>query len=139
MLRKIAVLCTGVVCLFALSAQTPPTAPPPLKKIRVSPEVLSRILEKENLPAYPDAALQQHIQGQVTVKVLVDPTGHVTTAELLSGNNALADASLDAARGFQFHPYRLNGEAIFVESQISLEFSIKGHGDKAKVRVAYLK
>ncbi|MGB6904580.1 MAG: energy transducer TonB [Acidobacteriaceae bacterium] len=100
---------------------------------------MSRILEKENLPVYPEPALQQHVQGKVTVKVLVDPTGHVATAELVSGDTALANAGVDAARGFQFQPYRLNGEAIYVESQIILEFSIKGHGYKAKGHVAYLK
>jgi protein TonB len=50
---------------------------------------------------YPDAARRQGEQGQVLVRLTLDPSGHVTQATLMreSGAPALDAAALDLLRG----------------------------------------
>jgi TonB family protein len=127
-------------CALAAFAQCPaPANRAPAKRINVSGGVLARGLQKENLPAYPDAALQQDIQGAIVLSVLVDETGHMLEAKALSGEPVLAQAALDAVCGYQFRPYLINGLPVAVGSQMIFDFTIKGHGAKATGHVKYEK
>jgi outer membrane biosynthesis protein TonB len=132
------VLLTG--CAFAASAQCPaPANPGPAKRINVSHEVLALGLQKETLPSYPDAALQQKVHWAIVLSVLVDETGHMLEAKALSGEPVLAQAALDAVCGYQFRPYLINGLQVAVGSQMIFDFTIKGHGAKATGHVKYEK
>ena len=127
-------------CAFAASAQCPaPANPGPAKRINVSHEVLALGLQKENLPSYPDAALQQKVHGAIVLSVLVDETGHVLEAKAPRGDPVLARAALDAVCDFQFRAYFINAHPVAVGSQMTFNFTIKGHGAKATGHVKYEK
>jgi TonB family protein len=53
-------------------------------------------------PVYPEEAKHQRIQGVVAVEITVNESGEVTDARAVSGNDALRQASVDAARQFRF-------------------------------------
>jgi TonB family protein len=59
-------------------------------------------------PKYPAEAKKNHVTGQVQVKVLVDETGKVISAEAQFGPEPLLAAAVEAARGARFKPLVVN-------------------------------
>ena len=55
-------------------------------------------------PVYSDAAKNLNLQGQVTVEVLIDEKGNVTSAEAIEGHRILRDSAEKAARQSKFKP-----------------------------------
>ena len=74
-------------------------------------------------PAYPAEAKKDHITGQVQVKVFVDETGKVTSAEIMSGPGALQAAALEAAKRARFQPHIVNGVAVKVFGVLTYDFT----------------
>src|SRR5437588_8591342 len=74
-------------------------------------------------PAYPAEAKQDHITAQVQVKVSVDETGKVTSAEIMSGPGALQAAALEAAKRARFQPHIVNGIAVKVFGVLTYDFT----------------
>ena len=74
-------------------------------------------------PAYPAEAKKDHITGQVQVKVFVDETGKVTSAEIMSGPGALHAAALEAAKRARFQPHLVDGVAVKVFGVVTYDFT----------------
>ena len=74
-------------------------------------------------PAYPAEAKQNHIVGQVQVKVSVDETGKVTSAEIMSGPGALQAAALEAAKRARFQPHIVNGSPVKIFGVLTYDFT----------------
>ena len=58
-------------------------------------------------PVYPAAAKQVRASGKVEVQVLIDESGRVVSASIVSGNPLLRDSALSAARKSTFVPTKL--------------------------------
>ncbi|MFL6257693.1 MAG: TonB family protein [Pyrinomonadaceae bacterium] len=76
-------------------------------------------------PLYPPAAKAAGIMGTVVVRVLVDESGDVLTAEATSGHALLREAAEAAAREARFTPTRLSGQPIMVAGVITYNFVLK--------------
>jgi TonB family protein len=63
-------------------------------------------------PAYPSAARALRASGRVTVQVLVDQTGNVSSAKAMSGHPLLRQAAEAAARQSSFNPIVVNNQAV---------------------------
>jgi TonB family protein len=74
-------------------------------------------------PKYPAEAKKVHAFGEVQVKVLVDETGKVISAEALFGPEALRQAAVDAAKLARFKPMILNGVAVKVSGILTYDFA----------------
>ena len=59
-------------------------------------------------PAYPAEAKKNHVTGQVQVKVVVDESGKVISAEAVFGPEPLLAAAVEAARRARFKPLVVN-------------------------------
>jgi TonB family protein len=59
-------------------------------------------------PKYPAEAKKNHVTGQVQVKVVVDETGNVISAEAEFGPEPLRAAAVEAARRARFKPLVVN-------------------------------
>ncbi len=68
-------------------------------------------------PIYPAQALRDSVEGNVTVKVVVDAGGAVSSATAITGPEALREAAVDAVRRWQF-------EAKAQETQVEVGFSL---------------
>jgi TonB family protein len=75
-------------------------------------------------PIYPAAAKAVHAQGTVNVKVMIDESGHVVSADAISGHPLLRHAAETAARGARFTPTLLSGTAVRISGTIVYNFSI---------------
>lgn len=75
---------------------------------------------------YPETARQQNVSGFVEVLVTFDPTGKVTDAEVLEGQDVLRQAALDAVKQWTFRPVLRDGHAVFAMTDVSVEVTARG-------------
>jgi protein TonB len=73
-------------------------------------------------PAYPALAIQARIQGNVVLHAIIGRDGRVSELQVLSGHPPLVNAALDAVRQWRYNPTLLNGEAVEVETTITVSF-----------------
>jgi TonB family protein len=85
--------------------------------------ILNSKAEKLPAPKYPAEARSTHAFGEVQVKVLVDETGKVISAEALFGPESLKQAAVDAARLARFKPMIVDGVPVKVSGILTYDFT----------------
>jgi protein TonB len=102
------------------------SAPPGSKDrpIRISSGVLDRQALYKEAPIYPDDARADHVSGAVVMTTTIDDHGKVTNLSVISGPEMLREAALTAVRQWTYKPYLLNGQPVFVSSQVVVNFSL---------------
>jgi len=75
---------------------------------------------------YPPAAVRQHIEGKVLLKVLVGADGspQEVTVEKSSGHRELDQAAIAAAKTWMFNPGSSGGKATASYALIPINFSL---------------
>jgi TonB family protein len=71
---------------------------------------------------YPGEARKTHAAGEVKVRVIVDETGHVLAADVVSGPKPLWLAAIDAARKARFKPTLVGGTAVKITGILTYNF-----------------
>jgi len=74
-------------------------------------------------PIYPAEAKKNHVSGQVQVKVFLDETGKVISAEATFGPEALQAAAVEAAKRARFKPQMVDGVPAKVFGIITYDFN----------------
>jgi len=96
------------------------------QKVRVSSGVAEGLLIHQVTPQYPSLARQARIQGTVILQAVIGKDGTVQKVRVLSGHPMLVQAAIDAVRQWRYKPYYLNGEAVEVDTQINVNFTLAG-------------
>jgi len=104
----------------SVTAEPRPGLPP-----RVSPETMDRQIVYKADPVYPDAARQAGLQGLVVLDAVIAPDGTVKRLRPLAGPGLLAQSALDAVKSWRYTPYRSGGQAVEVETTISVDFRLR--------------
>jgi protein TonB len=78
----------------------------------------------EEQPVYPREALAKHIQGTVTVWVLVDRRGVVRDTRVAHSIPALDAAAVQAVKNWRFRPALRNGEPVACWLLVPVKFTI---------------
>jgi len=73
-------------------------------------------------PVYPHVAAIAGIQGQVKLHASIARNGSIQSLNAISGHPLLVRAALDAVGQWRYRPYYLNGEAVEVETFITVNF-----------------
>jgi TonB family protein len=73
-------------------------------------------------PKYPAEARRVHEFGEVQVKVMVDETGKVISAEAVFGPESLRQAAVDAAKLARFAPMVVDGITVKVSGILTYDF-----------------
>ncbi len=94
------------------------------QRIRISQGVAQGLIISKVAPIYPPEARSARIQGTVVMRALINKTGDVVSLDLISGHPLLAPAALDAVKQWKYRPYLLNGNAVDVETQITVNFTL---------------
>lgn len=102
-----------------------PAPPKPLVPRPMSEGVMEAALTYRVLPAYPLPARLARISGVVRLRAIIATDGSVRELTLLSGNPLLAQSAILAVRQWRYHPTRLNGEAVEVETLITVNFVLQ--------------
>ena len=95
----------------------------PFLRVRVSSDWLWRGgIVKRFEPEYPEEAKQKRLQGQVSVRILIDQNSDVVQA-CGTGPAVLRQAAEDAALQWKFRVPRLNGEPLpYSEADLTFNF-----------------
>ena len=89
---------------------------------------------KSTQPEYPEKARKSGFGGTALVEIIVDKSGTVTKATIKksSGHISLDDASLEAAKKFEFSPGKKEGKAVKTQMVIPFKFKLKEKCKKKK-------
>lgn len=111
-------------------SKQPPPASPAQPETAARPDAVAAeggILNSKAIqlpePKYPAEAKRIHAFGEVQVKVLVDETGKVISAEALFGPESLRQAAVDAAKLARFKPRIVDGKAVQVSGILTYNFA----------------
>ncbi|MFI5058905.1 MAG: TonB family protein [Candidatus Acidiferrales bacterium] len=75
-------------------------------------------------PSYPQLARQAGVEGIVRLQVRVTRDGRVEVEKLLEGAPVLADAAMDAVKGWRAKPVWMEGKQIDVISTVTFNFQL---------------
>jgi protein TonB len=78
-------------------------------------------------PLYPHIAAISGIQGQVKLHAIIGRDGKIQSLSAVSGHPLLVRAALEAVEQWRYRPYVLNGEAVEVETFITVNFKKEMH------------
>jgi len=94
------------------------------KLLHVSPEVAaSRLIHRVD-PQYPTVAREPRVQGVVALQAWIGTDGYVGKLKLMSGDSRLAEAAIEAVKQWQYQPYYVDGRAVDVETEITINFTL---------------
>lgn len=99
--------------------------PPKLEVSKAPPAYVGVVNGKAvhlDKPDYPSVAKQLGVKGQVKVQVLIDESGNVVSATVVSGNRLLQNVSLTAAKASRFSPTLIGTRPVSVRGLIIYNF-----------------
>lgn len=103
----------------------PPAPPTPRRPLHMS-EMSEAMLVHKVEPVYPHIAQVSGISGSVKLHAVIGKDGSIQSLSLISGQPILAAAALEAVEKWRYRPYVLNGEAVEVETFITVNFRKAG-------------
>jgi TonB family protein len=101
-------------------------APKSPQRVRIPQDVSQELLITKILPVYPPLARQAHVQGTVVLDSDISKDGTVEALRAVSGHPLLIPAAVDAVKRWRYKPYVLKGEAVAVNTQIVVNFTLSG-------------
>jgi len=123
--RRSATSVIGSTFTDSIAVLPPPPPRPTPRPIRPSSVMEANLMHRVQ-PAYPPLARAARIQGPVVLQAVISKSGTIENLQVLSGHPMLVRAALDAVRQWRYRPYFLNGEAVEVETQITVNFILSG-------------
>lgn len=94
---------------------------PPQKRVRISELSEAQLIDRV-MPTYPIPAQRAGIQGDVKLHALISRDGSIQSLSLISGPPLLVQAAVAAVQQWKYRPYILNGQAVEVETLITVSF-----------------
>lgn len=104
----------------------PPLSPTPVARPPRLSHAMEAYLVHRVQPEYPPLAKSVRVQGEVVLQAVISRDGTIENLQVLRGHPMLVRAAVDAVRQWRYRPYLLNGEAVEVETQITVNFVLSG-------------
>jgi TonB family protein len=92
--------------------------------IRVAPAAMESNLVVSRVPAYPEVAKENRIQGPVVMQAIISKNGFVKRVHVTEGDSRLRSAATEAAYKRLYRPYILNGKPVEVATTITVDFHL---------------
>ena len=102
--------------------------PPPPRERRIvhvtslDPALLTRRIE----PLYPNLAKQTHREGRVELHAIIGTDGTIQALEVVSGDVLFYSSAKDAVSQWRYKPTYLNGQAVEVDTTITVIYTFGG-------------
>jgi periplasmic protein TonB len=112
----------GTGPIFNLPVVPPRPVMPPTRRVSIVTEgdVIHRVL-----PLYPPIARRIGAEGPVVLQAVISREGTVESLRVVrSAHPTLNEAALEAVAQWRFRPYLLNGVAVEVEAQVTVNFML---------------
>jgi protein TonB len=131
-LNNLGVATSGENPMRDLSPSVVPVEPPTLETHKTNEKNIVKVSEGVQLaqlvsriePRYPPLAIATRTQGTVLLHAIISVDGHITALEVVSGPPLLVQAAVDAVRQWRYRPTYLSGQAVEVETSISVIFRL---------------
>lgn len=126
----------GAICAGTVSGQSQPQSgqPPAQSESAKQPErvhvergVTRGLLIKRVDPEYPEKARRKRIQGTVVLHAVISKDGDIVDLSTVSGDALLVKSAMKAVRQWKYKPYMLNNQAVEVDTQILVNFTLSGN------------
>lgn len=117
----------------AASPESGPPGPPALPSQPTGPASLSSdlalVCPVRSAPPYPELSRRLGETGKVVLRVELDETGRVSTAQVIasSGHGRLDAAALAAVRTWRCQPAQRDGQAVRSVALQPFDFTLEGH------------
>ena len=95
--------------------------------VRVPPAVMDANLISSRVPAYPEYAKAQDIEGRVVMEVVISRTGAVDHVRVVEGDRHLRAAAEEAVLKWRYRPYLVNGRPVDVTTMLRVDFRLAGN------------
>jgi len=92
--------------------------------LHVSAGVTQGLVIYKVQPLYPPEARRARVQGTVVLRAVISREGTIENLRVISGDSMLVDAAADAVRQWRYHPYILNGDAVEVDTEVVIHFTL---------------
>jgi TonB family protein len=92
--------------------------------VNVAPAVMEANLVLSRVPAYPEVAKADRVQGPVVVKAIISKAGTVQDVHVIQGDPLLRSAAAEAIYKWRYRPYLLNGQPVQVATTITVDFKL---------------
>ncbi len=115
---------TGPLPIADNRRQPPPPAVPPEKRVvvgHIDPALLQRRIE----PVFPALARQARRSGKVELHALIGTDGSIQELQVVSGDPLFVGSALDAVRQWHYRPTYLNGNAVEVDTCITVIYTLR--------------
>jgi periplasmic protein TonB len=109
----------------AAPTATPAPAKPSAPPVVVPANLTAASIVTRTAPAYPPEARAKLIEGEVLLRAIIDKEGKISEVHVLSGDDLLAQAAVNAVRQWRYKPMLVDGEAREVDTTITVTFSLK--------------
>ncbi len=109
-----------VATILSPPAVAPKLSPAIVPTAKVSP---SRLLSRVE-PVYPKLALARGVQGVVELKASILRSGRLGQIHVVSGNDLLVSAAVQAVQRWRYKPMELDGKPVESETTIKINFSL---------------
>ena len=79
------------------------------------------------VPPYPEIAKEERIEGTVVTRILIEKDGTVSRAEVVQSlGEPFDELALEAVRQWSFEPASLEGDAVRVHYNITINYRLDG-------------
>ena len=92
--------------------------------VKVAPDVMQSNLSVSRVPAYPDEARMDRVEGRVTMQVIISKEGAVRNVQVIRGDPRLRTAARNAVYKWQYRPYLVDGQPVDVLTTVTVDFSL---------------
>ena len=90
----------------------------------MAPAVMDSNLIVSRVPAYPEDAKAEGIEGTVKMQALISADGRVRRVHVVNGDPRLRSAAMEAVFKWQYRPYRINGSPVDVWTTVTVDFDL---------------
>lgn len=110
-----------------VSAAVPPrareeTSEPPKRLVTTHLDPASLVVRVE--PVYPTLARQMRREGQVKLRAIIATDGTIVSLEYASGDSLFFASARDAVQQWRYRPTALNGQAVEVDTIITVIYRL---------------
>jgi TonB family protein len=116
----------GVTC--AAVAQGVPSQP-----VKVPGGVMAGQVLSSPPAVYPPIARAANVSGAVVLHAIIDKNGKVENLQAISGPQMLRMSAIEAVAHWLWQPYLLNGEAVEVDTTVTVNFDLAAERGVAPV------
>lgn len=117
--------CSALALRIAVDPTSTDTQKAAAGSVKVPAGVMAGNIRSRVSPVYPDTAKTAKIQGAVVLHAVIGKDGSIENLQVVSGPEELRRSAIDAVHQWTYKPYLLNGQAVDVETTITVNYSLQ--------------